>query len=75
MSIVTRSSKRPFVAGVLAALAALPARADWSLLNLPKGVSVLSREIYDMHMIMFWICLVIAVFTFGAMIEIGRAHV
>ncbi|MEX0733701.1 MAG: cytochrome c oxidase subunit II [Steroidobacteraceae bacterium] len=68
MSIVTRSSKRPFVAGVLAALAALPARADWSLVNLPEGVSVLSREIYGMHMIMFWICLVIAVFTFGAMI-------
>ena len=68
MSIATRSSKRPFVAGFLAALAALPARADWSLLNMPEGVSVLSREIYGMHMIMFWICLVIAVFTFGAMI-------
>ena len=30
--------------------------------------SELSREIYDMHMIMVWICLVIAVVTFGAMI-------
>lgn len=50
------------------AMLALPARADWSLVNMPKGVSELSREIYDMHMIMFWICTVIAVFTFGAMI-------
>ena len=49
-------------------LAALPARADWTPFNLPKGVSVLSREIFDMHMIMFWICTVIAVLTFGAMI-------
>ncbi|MGH8197190.1 MAG: cytochrome c oxidase subunit II [Steroidobacteraceae bacterium] len=68
MSIATRNSKRPFVAGIPAALAALPARADWSLLNMPEGVSVLSREIYGMHMIMLWICLVIAAFTFGAMI-------
>jgi cytochrome c oxidase subunit 2 len=54
--------------GALAALAALPARADWDLVNMPEGVSELSREIYDMHMIMFWICTVIAVLTFGAMI-------
>ena len=55
-------------AGAIATAAALPARADWSLLNMPEGVSELSREIYDMHMLMLWICVVIAVFTFGAMI-------
>jgi cytochrome c oxidase subunit 2 len=49
-------------------LAALPARADWRLINMPEGVSELSREIYNMHMIMLWICTIIAVFTFGAMI-------
>ena len=43
-------------------------QSGWDLLNMPAGVSELSREIYDMHMIMLWICLVIAVFTFGAMI-------
>jgi len=43
-------------------------KSNWDLLNMPVGVSELSREIYDMHMIMLWICLVIAVFTFGAMI-------
>ncbi len=68
MSIVKRNSKLPAGAFALAALTALPARADWSLLNMPKGVSELSREIYDMHMIMLWICLAIAVVTFGAMI-------
>jgi cytochrome c oxidase subunit 2 len=59
---------RSVVAGVGATLAALPARADWSLLNMPEGVSELSREIYGMHMIMFWICTVLAILTFGAMI-------
>jgi len=55
-------------AGAVAAAAALPARADWSLLNMPEGVSELSREIYDMHMLMLWICVAIAIGTFGAMI-------
>lgn len=63
-----RKSTRPAIAGALAALAAMPARADWDLLNMPVGASELSREIYDMHMIMVWICLIIAVVTFGAMI-------
>jgi len=68
VSIVKRNFMLPAGDFALAALFALPARADWSLLNMPKGVSVLSREIYDMHMIMLWICFAIAVVTFGAMI-------
>jgi cytochrome c oxidase subunit 2 len=59
---------RSVVAGVAAMLAALPASADWRLVNMPEGVSELSREIYSMHMIMLWICTIIAIFTFGAMI-------
>ena len=68
MPIAKRMLMPPAVAGALAAIAAQPARADWGLLNMPVGVSELSREIYDMHMIMLWICTIIAVFTFGAMI-------
>jgi cytochrome c oxidase subunit 2 len=68
LHIANRFLMRSAVAGVGAMLVALPARADWSLLNMPEGVSELSREIYGMHMIMVWICLVIAVVTFGAMI-------
>jgi cytochrome c oxidase subunit 2 len=55
-------------AGAVAAVAALPARADWSLLNMSEGVSELSRDIYGLHMLILWICVIIAVFTFGAMI-------
>lgn len=55
-------------AGALAAAASLPARADWSLLNMTRGVSELSQEIYGLHMLILWVCVIIAVFTFGAMI-------
>jgi len=68
LHIANRFLKRSLVAGVAAMLASLPASADWRLVNMPEGVSVLSREIYSMHMIMLWICTIIAVFTFGAMI-------
>jgi cytochrome c oxidase subunit 2 len=68
LHIANRFLKRSVVAGLLASLAALPARADWNLLNMPRGVSDLSREIHGMHMIMLWICTIIAILTFGAMI-------
>jgi cytochrome c oxidase subunit 2 len=61
-----RNFKLPI--GAIAAAIARPPRADWSLLNMPEGVSELSRGIYDIHMLMLWICVIIAVLTFGAMI-------
>jgi len=36
--------------------------------NLPPGVTQMSRDIYDLHMEAFWICVGIAVVVFGAMI-------
>jgi cytochrome c oxidase subunit II len=36
--------------------------------NLPVGVTDMSRAIYDLHMEAFWICVVIAIVVFGAMI-------
>ncbi|MCC7257199.1 MAG: cytochrome c oxidase subunit II [Gammaproteobacteria bacterium] len=49
-----------------AGLFALPAaRADWAV-NLPPGVTEISRQIYDLHMLVFWVCVVIAVLVFGA---------
>ena len=48
----------------------LPAKAEsgWSQLNMTQGVTEISREIYGLHMKIFWICVVIAVIVFGAMI-------
>src|SRR5271170_2118133 len=36
--------------------------------NLPMGVTELSRDMYGLHMEVFWICVGIAVVVFGAMI-------
>lgn len=41
--------------------------AERSDLNLRKGVSDISLEVYDLHMLMFWICVVIGVLVFGVM--------
>ncbi len=47
-----------------------PAYADsgWSLLNMTPGVTEISRDIYKLHMTIFWVCVAIAVVVFGAMI-------
>jgi cytochrome c oxidase subunit II len=49
---------------------ALPAHAEsgWDQLNMTRGVTDISRKIYGLHMEIFWICVVIAVIVFGAMI-------
>lgn len=43
------------------------ALADWEL-NMPRGVTEISAEVYDLHMAIFLVCVVIAVVVFGAMI-------
>lgn len=35
--------------------------------NMPEGVTGISREIYSLHMVIFWICVVIGVVVFGVM--------
>jgi len=57
------------VVTVLAGLAAAtPALAYESSYNLPVGATDISRRVYDLHMMMFWVCVVIAAFVFAAMI-------
>src|ERR1700730_7434860 len=63
-----------FFAAITAALAlalqASAARAEsgWGLLNMTQGVTEMSRRIYDLHMLIFWVCVAIAVVVFAAMI-------
>jgi len=52
--------------GVL--LGAAPAVAYDSSYNMPVGVTQIAREVHSLHMIVFWICVAIAVAVFGAMI-------
>jgi cytochrome c oxidase subunit 2 len=57
-------------AALALALGTTPARAEsgWSLLNMTQGVTDMSRKIYDLHMLIFWVCVIIAVMVFGAML-------
>ena len=57
-----------FLASGLPAHAASDADSGWSQLNMTQGVTEISRNIYGLHMKIFWICVVIAVIVFGAMI-------
>jgi len=52
----------------LFALLASVAHADWGGLNMPEGVTILSKKIYSLHMLIMWICVGLAVVVFGAMI-------
>lgn len=42
------------------------AHADWQL-NMTPGVTEISQAVFDLHMIIFWICVVIGVAVFGVM--------
>lgn len=52
---------------VTAIFAAVSARADWAI-NMPRGVTELSAETHDLHMLVFYWCCAIALVVFGAMI-------
>jgi cytochrome c oxidase subunit 2 len=60
------SLKAAFVS--LFALLAPAAHADWGGLNMTEGVSILSKEIYGLHMTIFWWCVAIGIVVFGVMI-------
>ena len=48
-------------------LAAAPAWADYKL-NMSEGVTTTSHEIYDLHMLVFWVCTLIAIGVYAAMV-------
>ncbi|MCP5134197.1 MAG: cytochrome c oxidase subunit II [Gammaproteobacteria bacterium] len=36
-------------------------------LNMPQGVTSISKDVYDLHMLIFWICVAIGIGVFGVM--------
>ncbi len=58
---------RNLLLSVLGLMVAGTAEAEWAL-NMPKGVTDLSVETYDLHMMVFWWCVAIGVVVFGVMI-------
>jgi cytochrome c oxidase subunit II len=63
----TLSSLTAAALGMLTQAPAAQAESGWSLLNMTQGVTEMSRRIYDLHMLIFWICVIIGVVVFGAM--------
>lgn len=53
--------------GAPVTLAVANAHAAFSDLNMPVGVTPISREAYNLHMLILWICVVIGIIVFGAM--------
>ncbi len=72
--MMIRAKLAGYAATLAAAAAPLAARAGeepgsgWSQLNMTRGVTEISRKIYDLHMTIFWVCVAIGVVVFGAMI-------
>ena len=54
-------------------LSSSSAWAEWAV-NMTPGVTAISREIYSLHMIIFWVCVVIGVVVFGVMFWSVFAH-
>jgi cytochrome c oxidase subunit 2 len=44
------------------------AESGWAQLNMTPGVTEMSRNIYKLHMEIFWVCVIIAVLVFGVMV-------
>ena len=61
-----RVGKHKLIWLVLVSLFANSAWAETQL-NLTKGVTAVSRDVYDLHMLVLYICTAIGVLVFGAM--------
>lgn len=59
--------KQLFAGGALLAFMSGVAHAEYGL-NMPVGVTETSRQVYDLHMLILWVCVAIGVVVFGAMI-------
>lgn len=57
-----------FAALALSLAEAAHARSGWDEINMPRGVTAVSQQIYSLHMLGFWVCVAIGVIVFGVMI-------
>ncbi|ABD79300.1 cytochrome c oxidase subunit II [Saccharophagus degradans] len=66
LSINKRSLALLFSGVSLTLLSALAGAGEWQL-NMTEGVTSISKEVYGLHMLIFYICCAIGVLVFGAM--------
>ncbi len=61
-----KKTKQLFAGLILMAFGLGTAQADYTL-NLMKGVTKVSNDLYDLHMLILWICVFIGIGVFGTM--------
>ncbi|ORU89442.1 MAG: hypothetical protein A6F71_00300 [Cycloclasticus sp. symbiont of Poecilosclerida sp. M] len=59
--------KQLLASGALLTFVSGLTHADYGL-NMPVGVTETSRQVYDLHMLILWVCVAIGVVVFGAMV-------
>lgn len=74
MSSLKRWTTLPALAALVASTAAHATLEDNAYWNLPSGVTPMSHQEYSLHMMAFWVCVVIGVGVFGAMFYSLFAH-
>jgi cytochrome c oxidase subunit II len=57
----------PALIGTVLALISPALMAAWEL-NMPVGITGISRETYSLHMIIIWVCVVIGVIVYGVLV-------
>ena len=61
-----KRTKQLFACLSLMILGSGSAQAEYAL-NLVKGVTRISNDVYDLHMLILWVCVVIGIIVFGVM--------
>ena len=61
-----KKTKQLFASLALLAVGTGTAQADYAL-NLMEGVTKISNDVYDLHMLILWICVFIGIAVFGTM--------
>lgn len=74
MSIKKGGSRLAALAALVTSGAASGAAYDPGHWNMPVGVTEISRTVFDLHMLIFWVCVGIAVVVFGVMFYSVFAH-
>ena len=64
--------QKKIISGLL--LFSIPMKADWFALNMTRGDTDISNEVFELHMLIFWICVAIGVVVFGVMFYSMYAH-
>ena len=59
---------------VLGVLTVPTALAEWDG-NMTRGVTEVSQSIFELHMLIFWICVWIGVAVFGVMFYLSLIHI